>query len=502
MLKRNVLANLVASVWIAGLTLLITPVQIHLLGIEAYGLIGFIASLQVIVGVLDLGLSSTITREIAGDRSPGRQASAELLRTAVVIYWGLAAAIGIFVVLAAGGLARRWFNPDTIDLATLQHGLQVAAIYLALRWPVALYGGVLAGVQRMDILNVIKAGVMTLRLVGGIVVLLIWPDLTIFLLWFGVSAIVEVAAFAFAARHVTPGVSWRPAFSPAALRAIWGFSSQMAGLAMLSMALTQLDRLMISKMLPLEQLGYYSLAYTAATGISIVISSLSTALMPSFAAAHELGARETMLARYDNANEVMLYGTGLVLFLLVFFGRTFLEIWVSTAAAQGAWRPLAVLAGGFWLGAAVSNAYTIAVASRRPTGLLIISATTGVLYIPLMYSMILMWGIDGAAWAWLLLTLSYVVTIIPFVHRRILNVPILPWFTRLFIPFGLLGFATFGFGRCLISLWIPGAGVWTNLFIAALAALVYSAVGSLLLSVDFKRSLWASMRGMMRLHAS
>src|SRR4051812_24945229 len=107
MLKRNVLANLVASVWIAALTLLITPVQIHLLGIEAYGLIGFIATLQVIVGVLDLGLSSTITREIAGDRSPGRQASADLLRTAVVIYWGLAAAIGIVVMLAAGGLARR-----------------------------------------------------------------------------------------------------------------------------------------------------------------------------------------------------------------------------------------------------------------------------------------------------------------------------------------------------------------------------------------------------------
>ena len=138
MLKRNVLANLAGSVWIAALTLLITPIQIHLLGIEAYGLIGFIATLQVVVSVLDFGLSSTITREIAADHSPGHKASGDLLRTAVLIYWGIAAIIGVVMALLAGAVAHRWFKPDTIDIVTLQRALQIAAIYLALRWPVAL----------------------------------------------------------------------------------------------------------------------------------------------------------------------------------------------------------------------------------------------------------------------------------------------------------------------------------------------------------------------------
>jgi O-antigen/teichoic acid export membrane protein len=69
-LKRNIFSNLAGGVWIAALTLVITPIQINLLGVEAFGLIGFIAILQIVMSVLDLGLSSTITRELADDTSP------------------------------------------------------------------------------------------------------------------------------------------------------------------------------------------------------------------------------------------------------------------------------------------------------------------------------------------------------------------------------------------------------------------------------------------------
>ena len=63
--RRNIVANLVGGIWITALTLAITPLQVRLLGIEAYGLIGFIATLQIVFTMFDFGLSSTVTREIA-----------------------------------------------------------------------------------------------------------------------------------------------------------------------------------------------------------------------------------------------------------------------------------------------------------------------------------------------------------------------------------------------------------------------------------------------------
>ena len=56
MLRTNILANLIGNGWIALLTLVATPIQIHLLGVEAYGLVGLITVLQIVFATLDLGL--------------------------------------------------------------------------------------------------------------------------------------------------------------------------------------------------------------------------------------------------------------------------------------------------------------------------------------------------------------------------------------------------------------------------------------------------------------
>jgi len=474
-LRRNVVANLAGGGWVAVLTLAITPVQISLLGMEAYGLIGFITTLQIMMGVLDLGLTSTITRELAGDTSPGRQASRPLLRTALTFYWGIALLIGGGLFVCAEGVSIEWFNPQAVSHSEITKGLQVAAFILALRWPVALYSGALAGVQRMDVLNLVKAAIATLRLVGGMLIVLVWRDLATFLVWVAFSALVEVLLYAAICRRILPELDWHLGFSAHALKNIWGFSLSMNGLALLGMGITQLDRLLISKMLPLESLGYYSLAYNTATAISLVLSALSSALMPSFATAYAENARETLLQRYDIANRVALFGTGLVSFSIVFFGEPLLSMWVNPAAARGAWCALAFLAGGFWFSAAVSSAYNIGVACRRPAPLLKISAMSAVIYVPVLYGMIFFWGIEGAAAAWLLLNAGYVFVIVPMVHRIILGIPVMPWFSRTLFPFAFLGAAVFGSARVFANCLLLTAGL--ELFLLIPAVIVYAGIG-------------------------
>ena len=68
--KRNVAANVVGGLWNIGLNLVVVPVQIRILGPEAFGLISFMATLQTILSVLDLGLTLTVIRDVAADQSP------------------------------------------------------------------------------------------------------------------------------------------------------------------------------------------------------------------------------------------------------------------------------------------------------------------------------------------------------------------------------------------------------------------------------------------------
>jgi O-antigen/teichoic acid export membrane protein len=59
---RNIFANFFGIALVTALTVAITPAQIRILGVEAFGIVGFIATLQLAFTALDLGLSSTLTR--------------------------------------------------------------------------------------------------------------------------------------------------------------------------------------------------------------------------------------------------------------------------------------------------------------------------------------------------------------------------------------------------------------------------------------------------------
>ena len=64
--SSNIGANFVGNLSSIVLAIVFTPVYIHFLGIEAYGIIGFYITLQGTVSFLEMGLSRACNRELAG----------------------------------------------------------------------------------------------------------------------------------------------------------------------------------------------------------------------------------------------------------------------------------------------------------------------------------------------------------------------------------------------------------------------------------------------------
>ena len=61
-LKHNVIANYIGRAWTSILGLLLIPIYLKFLGIEAYGLVGFYMALSSVIGILDLGIGGTMNR--------------------------------------------------------------------------------------------------------------------------------------------------------------------------------------------------------------------------------------------------------------------------------------------------------------------------------------------------------------------------------------------------------------------------------------------------------
>src|SRR5687768_13840276 len=119
-LARNMAAAMANSVVVVLINLIALPFYLHLLGMEAYGLIGFYTTLQTVLQVLDLGLAPTVSREIAHNAEIGEQRrSASLLRTLGVVYIGVAVVIAVLVALASTWIGANWLQAKQLSDVTV-----------------------------------------------------------------------------------------------------------------------------------------------------------------------------------------------------------------------------------------------------------------------------------------------------------------------------------------------------------------------------------------------
>ncbi|MBI2725916.1 MAG: oligosaccharide flippase family protein [Polaromonas sp.] len=474
------------SAWLGILTLAVTPVQVHFLGVEAFGFVGLITILQVLLGSLDLGIAATVTKVVSSDHSGGRRESAGALNTASTVYWVIALLIAVLLWANSGRVAAFWLRNTRLDAATVTVGIQIIAIYLGLRWPVAFYSGVISGLQRMDALNIIKASVNTFRLVGGVVVLFFLPDLLAFLVWFAISSAVEILAYAIVTYRLLPSLRLWPYFSFASFKDIWRYSVAMNLIALTALVLSQADRLAVTRFLSLEYLGYYSIAYNASIAISLVQSAINNASFPAFSHSFSSGEHADLLSRYNKASQLMGLVVALPCFALVFFGHEVLTIWINGKVADAAALTMAWLAIGFFFNAVVSNAYMAAVACGQPGLPLKVNLVALAVYLPGLYWLVHLFGISGAAAAYAGLNAYYVFTLVPLVQARVLQQGFGLWLRANLLPFLLAGVGAFGGAKILSLAFEPG---WFSVIALSVGVMAYAAAAWLLLSMPLRSDL-------------
>ena len=110
----NIVANFVGRALSAAAAYVFIPWYLRFLGIEHYGIVGFFAVLQGVLAFADIGLTATLSREMArlSARDDSGQEMRDLLRTVETVYWMAAVCAAVIVVMGAGGIVP--FEPGGI----------------------------------------------------------------------------------------------------------------------------------------------------------------------------------------------------------------------------------------------------------------------------------------------------------------------------------------------------------------------------------------------------
>ncbi|MFQ3535975.1 MAG: oligosaccharide flippase family protein [Aggregatilineales bacterium] len=474
--KRNVIYNVLGGAWSIGLNLVLVRVQLQTLGAEAYGLISFGQTLMLMNTLFDFGLSTTLVRSIAAER----ERALAFVRSAAALYWLCAVGIGVLIFLVAEPLALSWLQLEQVAPDEAIAALRLWGVAIAFNHLMYLYVALLSGAQRLDLLNAVKALYISLYQGGGALWLVATGNLLGFMFWNALTSILGAAFYAMAVRRAWRALLSLPRMAWSAVRPLLGQMGSLYGTVILSLILIQADRLFISRLLPLTQLGFYNTAFIVIQGIGTLQGFLSTALMPALASDHGAGDHEAFVRHMRRLLQVMLYLIAPLVFACVVFGREILLLWTTAEAAEGAFRAMALLALGSLLNTISSADYTAATATANADVIVHVNLWLIAPYLTLMYMLIMTLGIEGAGLAWLGLNFVYLFTQQPAVHRRLFGAYTVSWMARNAAPFLLLNALIFGALRLLHDA-LPSATLAASLaFIAAAFVLSLSASAGLL----------------------
>lgn len=455
LLRRNLLANFCGRGWGALMNLAFVPLFIRFMGIEAYGLVGFYTTLVAVLSVLDLGLSFTLNREMARYSVLPNEVREmrDTVRTLEMIYWGLAFLIGVTVIGLSSFIAHRWLRPQTIQIDVVRRAVALIGIVIAFQWPMNFYLGGLLGLQRQVISNCLNAAWFTLRFAGAALVL--WLVSPTILTFFTYQAIVSGLAAIFTGMVLwrsLPRGDQRSRFQVERLRLLWRFSAGMSAISVTVIFLNQLDKIILSKLLPLEMFGYYALAWTLGAGsMAYLANPVFTTVFPRFVQRVADNDQEGLKSLYHWSSQlasVILLPTAAV---LVFFAPQILLIWTrNSVTVENTQILVRLMAIGFSVNGLMTMPYVMQLAHGWTRLTFYANLAAAILLGPAVLIAASRFGTVGVAAIWSILNPSLALVILPIMHRRILRGELWRWYSRdVGLPL-LATLVTAGFGWLLI----------------------------------------------------
>lgn len=423
-LKKNILANYASQIYVTLIGIVMVPMYVRYMGAEAYGLVGFFAMLQAWFQLLDMGLTPTMARETARYNGGAIDSVSlrRLLRALEGIFISIAVVGGGAMMAGASAIAGKWLKVQQLPIDQVEHAIMLMAVIVALRWVCGLYRSAITGFEQMVWLSGFSIAIATARFVLVIPFLIFISNSPVdFFAYQLVLAVLEVMALWIKTYRLLPTVAganrtpwdWQP------LRKILKFSLSIAFTSSVWVLVTQTDKLVLSKLLPLAEYAYFTLAVLVASGVMVISGPISGALLPRLTKLSAAGDEAGLIQLYRNATQFVAIIAVPVALILALFSEQVLWAWTGDSSVVAKAAPvltLYALGNGILALAAFPYYFQFAKGDMRLH--MIGNALFVVFLIPTLLWATWQYGVKGAGFAWLGANACYFFLWIPRVHQR------------------------------------------------------------------------------------
>lgn len=430
--KTKFIITLLSRVVTALVGIFFVPIYVKLIGIESYGLISFYSTLVGTLSLLDLGLSTAISRQISIDRAVNNnlKSTYDLIFSVEIIYWSIAFVLGVLIVICSHLIASHWVNAETLSVPTIQKAVLLMGIVFVFQFPMSIYNGAMIGFEKQIENALLTAIFSVVKAVGVIFVLMFFEaSVEVYFIWQIVITIlftlilrVYIWRSAFLAKIKT-------SFSLIEIKKIWRFALGITGISVITFFITQLDKIVVSKMLTLEYVGYYSLAFLIASAINQIISPIQPVMFPKLTGLISINDQESIVKLYHQTARwvsIIIFPIGCVLF---FFASEILMFWTGNIKLTNTTSPiLKVCVVGSVFNCMMWVPYLFMLAKGNTRFTIYQNLIVIIIMLPLLYYLTKNHGALGASFVWLIVNAGYVLISIPVFHHFFLKGELMTWY--------------------------------------------------------------------------
>lgn len=263
------------------IALVTTPVLVHGLGTEAFGIWAIVVSLAVYRDVLQLGVATATPKFVAQYSALGD--NKRVITAVATSFWMLIIPGAAALVLGLGLVA---VFPHLFGLPSdLRDSAQIlvltVALMFALSIPTDVFGCVLMGLQRYDLLNMVLTVVSIAQGIGWVIVIAAGGGLVpLGIVTASLGVIGQVWSFVLA-RRLVPDLTLAPRRADRQMvQPIFGLSVWIAVEEVSTIILTRLDILVVGIVLGVEAAAVYGVAQKLTLAIGQIMQPVADLFFP------------------------------------------------------------------------------------------------------------------------------------------------------------------------------------------------------------------------------
>lgn len=487
-LSRNLVFNVVGQ----GLALLLSFVAVKFifkqLGDDLFGIIYFNITLATVVSAaLELGVLATTSREVALYFGSEPRYVTKLIQTASLLYWSFGILILVGVLVLAPILVENWINLKTTDAHTATTVIRILSVSTMLVLPRSLYTSIFRGRQRMELNNIIDVTTTVTQQIGIVALLKLGEGAFVVAGWISVSVAMGLVAYVVVAVRMFGWPALMPKLHPEVVTRNVRYTSLMMANSLLSLVYTQADKVVVSKLLPVAEFGFYSFASSTVGRAAFVAAAIGQAAFPSFANLSAAGEHEALIRQFRKLQGLVSFVTAPMFAAICFAATPVYSYLFNPAVAGRLLVPTILLAVGFYLNSSLNPPFMLSFAVGKPQ--IIVRANVVALFVvvPVTVLLIATNGLTGAAASWVFYNLFAYAYIVPKICRDALQITAWSWYRRV-LTSGGLALVVYALSWYLIAR--PASFSLAALSVAYVAAsLVFAAGAYFLIDSDLRDTL-------------